>query len=96
MWDIHFSSFGFCDSCIKIPEIERVSIVESGNDGWNIATVVTLVSNSSHYQVLTQDFDVNRWVDGDDLEAHRRFDLNFAGKSILYVCSIFPTLIHVP
>ena len=82
IWDIGFSSFGFSDSCIRIPEIDRVSIVENGNDGWNIGTIVTLVSDSSNYQVLTQDFDVNRWIDGDDAyTAHRRFDLNFAGKN---------------
>ena len=28
LWSISFSSFGFSDSCIRIPEIQRVSIVE--------------------------------------------------------------------
>ena len=83
IWDIGFSSFGFSDSCIRIPEIDRVSIVENGNDGWNIGTIMTLVSDSRNYQVLTQDFGVNRWIDGDDAyPAHRRFDLNFAGKNL--------------
>ena len=82
IWDIGFSSFGFSDSCIRIPEIDRVSIVENGNDGWNIGTIVTLVSDSSNYQVLTQDFNVNRWIDGDEYTAYRRFDLNFAGNTV--------------
>lgn len=80
LWSINFSSFGFSDSCITIPEIQRVSIVESGNDAWNIESIVTLVRGSSNLQVLTQDFSVNRWIDGDGDVSHRRFNLSFAGK----------------
>ena len=82
LWDIDLSSFGFSDDCIKIPEIQRVSIIASGNDGWNIATIVTLVSDSSNYQVLTEDFGVNHWIDGDG-QASRHFDLSFAGNVII-------------
>ena len=82
IWTIGLSSFGFSDSCIRIPEIQRVSIIASGNDGWNIATIVTLVSDSSYYQVLTEDFGVNHWIDGDSYSSQRRFDLNFAGTKI--------------
>ena len=79
LWSMRFSSFHFSDSCIRIPEIQRVSLVESGNDGWNIQTIVTLVSGSNRLQVLTQDFSVNRWIDGDRGASYRRFDLSFAG-----------------
>lgn len=84
IWDIHLSTFGFSDSCITIPEIQRVSVVENGNDAWNIGTIVTVVSDSSNYQVLTQDFGVNRWIDGDSSSDQRRFDLNFAGKKLTF------------
>jgi hypothetical protein len=72
-----------------------VSIVENGNDAWNIETIVTLVSDSSNrLQVLTRDFDVFRWIDGDGEVSHRCFDLSFAGNNIIiyidcmlmYVC----------
>ena len=83
LWTFSFSSFGF--SCIRISDIDRVSIVESANDGWNIETIVTLVSDSSsRLQVLTRDFDVYRWIDGDGAVSHRRFDLSFAGNKLYY------------
>ena len=88
LWDISFSTFGFSDSCITITEIQRVSIVESGNDGWNIETILTLVSDSRNLQVLTQDFGANHWIDGDHPSlAYRRFDLRFAGNyCYMYAC----------
>ena len=79
LWSMQFSSFHFSDNCIRIPEIQRVSLVESGNDGWNIQTIVTLVSGSNRLQILTQDFSVNRWIDGDRGASYRHFDLSFAG-----------------
>ena len=76
LWTISFSSFGFSDSCIRIPEIQRVSIVlPTGNDDWNVETVVTLVSGSSNLQVITRDLGVNRWING-------RMDLSSAGNNI--------------
>ena len=85
LWSFNFqSSFGF--NCIRISDIDRVSIVENANDGWNIETIVTLVSDSSNrLQVLTRDFDVNRWIDGDGAASHRRFDLSFAGNKLYNV-----------
>jgi hypothetical protein len=59
-----------------------VSIVENGNDGWNIdsiATLATLVKDDRDgVELLTQDLDVFRWIDGDDLPQYRRFDLTLA------------------
>ena len=74
LWELSLSA------CIKIPEIQRVSIVENGNDGWNIESIVTLVSDSSNIQVLTQDFDVNCWIDGDGAASHKQLDLTIPGK----------------
>ena len=81
-FDLAVSLFGFSENCINISDIERVSIVENGNDDWNIETIVTLASDfSGNFEVLTEDFNVNRWIDGDDgVPEHRRFDLNFTGK----------------
>ena len=68
LWKIDFSDFGFTDGCITIGEISGVSIVENGNDGWNIDSIVTLVKDDEcGVEVLTLDLDVFRWVDGDDL-----------------------------
>ena len=79
LWKIDFSDFGFTDGCITIGEISGVSIVENGNDGWNIDSIVTLVKDDDGgVEVLTQDLDVFRWIDGDDLPQYRRFDLTLA------------------
>ena len=85
LWSISFSDFGFSESCITISEIQRVSVVENANDGWNIETIVTLVSGSNNLQLLTRDFNVFRWIDGDGAASHRRFDLSFAGNKLHYI-----------
>lgn len=79
LWQINFSDFHFHDRCITFHEIRRVSIVERNDDGWNIHSIVTLVRDSGNgVQVLTQDLDVYRWIDGNDHHSHRRFELTFA------------------
>ena len=56
-----------------------MSIVENGNDGWNIDSIVTMVKDDDDgVEALTQDLDVFRWIDGDDLPQYRRFDLTLA------------------
>ena len=90
LWSISFSSFGFLDSCITIPEIQRVSVtVSSITDNWNIGSIVTLVSDSaSNLEVLTRDFGVDRWVDS-------RMDLSFAGMfENPYQCILDNTIIN--
>jgi hypothetical protein len=79
LWKIDFSDFQFTDGCITIGEISGASIVENGNDGWNIDSIATLVKdNRGGVELLTQDLDVFRWIDGDDLPQYRRFDLTLA------------------
>jgi hypothetical protein len=79
LWKIDFSDFQFTDGCITIGEISGASIVENGNDGWNIDSIATLVrDNRGGVEILTQDLDVFRWIDGDDLPQYRRFDLTLA------------------
>ena len=53
-------SFPPFESCIKISEIERMSIVDGciEVDDWNVETTITLVGDlSNNYQVLSDDFD---------------------------------------
>jgi hypothetical protein len=79
LWKIDFSDFHFTQGCIKIGDISGVSIVENGNDGWNIDSIATLVrDNSGGVEVLTQDLEVFRWIDGDDLPQYKRFNLTLA------------------
>ena len=60
---------------IKLPEVQRVSIIAYADDGWNIGSIVTLVSDSRNTQMLTKDFDVNWWIDGGGDTSHKRFVL---------------------
>ena len=75
LWKINFSAFGFLDLCITIGKIRRVSILGTHYDGWNIDSITTFVIYTNGSRVLTQDFDVNRWIDGDEDVSYRRFDL---------------------
>ena len=75
LWELSLSS-----GCIKLSEVQKVSVVENGNDGWNIGSIVTLVSDSTNIQVQTEDFDVNYWIDGDGAVSHKQLDLTLPGK----------------
>ena len=78
LWEFSLSG------CITLSAITSVSVVENGNDGWNIGSIVTLVRDpADRIQVLTQNFGVNRWIDGDDAyPAHRRFDLTLSTSDV--------------
>ena len=43
---------------------------------------MTLVSDSTNIQVLTQDFDMNCWIDGD---GSKQLDLTLPGKFKSYI-----------
>ena len=78
LWKYDIASFNFPSSCVTISDIERVSIIESSNDAWNIASIVTLVGADGSFKVLTKDLNVNRWIDGNSEDAYRSFGLTFA------------------
>ena len=76
LWKISLSSFGFNDKCITRSDIDNLALVEGGHDGWNIESVVTFLKRESYYRLLSQDFNVYRWLDGNGELSHLRFDLN--------------------
>ena len=72
---IPFSKFGF-KSCVKKGNIESVVVTPGGKDGWNIQSIVTMVSKSdSEKQLLTSDLGVNRWIDGNGPITQKQFPL---------------------
>lgn len=76
LWKI---AFYFTVECIRLSEIQRVSIIESGNDNWNIDSIITLVRDSANRSVvLTQDINVNCWIDSNGADSFRHFELTFA------------------
>lgn len=63
----------FSGSCTTINQIQRVLILEDSNDGWNIGSVVTIVKDAlGLYQILTRDFGINHWLDGNSGDSERR------------------------
>ena len=59
------SDFRFT-TCVRKRDIKRVSIVPLSTDGWNVQTIVTFVCDPfSDCSLLTQDLDINYWVDSD-------------------------------
>lgn len=75
LWVFDISAFS--ESCVTVGNIESVSIVADSNDGWNIASIVTLVRDAEGKdQLLTSDFGVNRWIDGDSVASAERFELS--------------------
>ena len=62
---ISIKDFKFKQSCIKKSDINKVVIHNGGNDGWHIASVVTMLTSGSYYSLLTVNIGLNDWVDGD-------------------------------
>ena len=59
------SDFGFT-TCVHKSDIKSVSIVPVSSDGWNVNTIVTFVCDSDRLcSLLTQDLDIDYWVDAD-------------------------------
>ena len=55
------------DKCVEIEDIEEVSLIANGNDGWYIASISTYVkTGQSEYMLLTKNNDFNKWLDGND------------------------------
>ncbi len=84
MWVYSISSFGFPSgypfTCLTSWDIYSVQIHAGSNDGWNIASIVTLVASNDHVELLTTDFNVDRWVDADGNEEHKVFELTRAAS----------------
>ena len=69
-------------SCLTLHTITRVSVTANGGDGWNIGSIVTLVRDTDDkIQLLSQDFSVNRWIDGNNELGHRNFTLMLSRSS---------------
>ena len=76
LWKFDISDFEL-DTCIrKRAQIDNVTIVNGGNDGWNIASVVsTLVRPGKKNYTLSADTDVDRWIDGNGDASRWEYDL---------------------
>ena len=76
LWKLSILGFFELTGCIGRRNITGIAIVEGSNDGWNIDSVVTYaVYAHRRYRLLSVDFDVNKWIDGDTTERNKRLQL---------------------
>ena len=78
LWRINLSDFGFTDTCITKGDVQRITLVEGGNDGWLIDSVVTFLRTEDSFTLLSSDIDVSRWIDGNGGSELERFNLSIA------------------
>ena len=81
LWEYDIARLDFPFSCLTICKIKKVYIIEGSDDAWNIDSIVTLVGAGGNSQVLTQDLDVNRWIEEGENQTRTRFELNFAERN---------------
>ena len=75
LWRIDLADFGFTDTCVTKGDVQRITLVEGGNDGWLIDSVVTFLRTEDSFTLLSSDIDVNRWIDGNGGSELERFNL---------------------
>ena len=73
LWKLSFKDDFLLDDCVTKNDIKSIFIMENGNDGWNIETIVTFIKRGNDYELATCDFDVNAWIDGNHEDVTRRF-----------------------
>ena len=87
LWKMSLTSDFTFDGCIRKIDIEAIAIVEASSDAWNIESIVTFLKAGSDYQLATLDMEVNRWIDGDDLNSERRPDSERRFELNLVLCN---------
>ena len=75
LWKISFKDDFLLDYCVTKYDIRSITIMENGDDGWNIETIVTFIKSGDDYELATSDFDVNHWIQGDKEDSHRFLEL---------------------
>ena len=76
LWKFDIRDFELGTCFRKRAQIDKVTIVNGGNDGWNIASVVsTIVRPGKKNYLLSADMDVDRWIDGNGDASRREYDL---------------------
>jgi hypothetical protein len=52
-------------SCITKADINKIVVHNGGNDGWKIASIITILRAGRYYSVMTADIGLYHFVDGD-------------------------------
>ena len=74
LWKISFENHFLLANVSKY-DIKSIAIMEDGNDGWKIETIVTFFKSGNDYELATSDFHVDSWIDGNGDDSRRRLEL---------------------
>lgn len=89
LWKLNIKTDFKFTTCITLFDIQSISIVPDSNDAWNIGSIATFaVVNSDCWELISADYSVNQWVDGDGAAQNREFVLSLttsAGPCINYL-----------
>ena len=95
IWKLHLTDFFGFTGCITINDIDRISILKSSSDGWNIESIATFAVVSEYWELTSADFNVIQRVDGDSEDDCKEFTLsllNSTGKRICFLYSYIARL----
>ena len=98
LWKLDLGIFFEFTGCIRINDIDNISILEGSNDGWNIDSIVTFaVVDQNSWELTTADFNVFQWIDGDSAAYDREFTLSlhtsdYEGQWICFLYSYIDRL----
>ena len=93
LWKLNLETFFGFTGCITINDINHISILEGNNDGWNIDSIVTfVVDDQNNYELISADFDIFQWIDGDSTADERELTLYDEGQCIFFLHSYIDRL----
>ena len=71
LWEFEVDDFEFSEPCVSTAAITHVTIKPdtSDGDGIYIKDVFTWVRSGAASEMLTADYDINAWLDGDTPES---------------------------
>ena len=86
IWKLHLTDFFGFTGCITINDIDRISILKSSSDGWNIESIVTFAVVSEYWELTSANFNVFQWIDRNSEDEHREFTLSLLTSTGKYIC----------
>ena len=89
LWKLSIEADFSITTCITLDDIQSISLVAASDDGWNVGSITTFaVVSSDCKKLISADYDVNQWVDGNGADGHVEFVLSLlttAGPCINYL-----------
>ena len=89
IWKLHLTDFFGFTGCITINDIDRISILKSSSNGWNIESIVTFAVDSEYWELTSADFNVIQWIDGDSEDECKEFTLTLLTSASKCICFLY-------